>query len=103
MTSLTLSHSPTQTNPWTLILHHQQQTLQALHLLRLQCRQMPELAPKEEFARCHEQWQNQSHSFGKGNMHYMASQYTCEADYAREHDLHLELQERMRQPIYFLA
>ncbi len=41
--------------------------------------------------------------FGKGNMHYMASQSTCEANYAREHDLHLELQERMRQPIAFLA
>ncbi len=39
---------------------------------------------------------SQQDFFGKGNMHYMASQSTCEADYAREHDLHLELQERMR-------
>jgi hypothetical protein len=39
---------------------------------------------------------SQQDFFGKGNMHYMASQSTCEADYAREHDLHLELQEQMR-------
>ncbi len=39
---------------------------------------------------------SQQDFFGKGNMHYMALQSTCEADYAREHDLHIELQEQMR-------
>ena len=46
---------------------------------------------------------SQQDFYGQGNMHYMAASSICEHDYAQEHDLHLELQERMRRPIAFLA
>ena len=46
---------------------------------------------------------SQQDFYGKGNMHYMAASSLCEHKYAQEHDLHLELQERMRRPIAFLA
>ncbi len=36
-------------------------------------------------------------------MHYMASQAVCEHDYKCLHDSHLDLQDRMRHPIAFLA
>jgi hypothetical protein len=36
-------------------------------------------------------------------MHYMASQAVCEHDYNRLHDSHLDLQDRLRHPIAFLA
>jgi hypothetical protein len=41
--------------------------------------------------------------YGRGNMHYMSASSLCEHDYAAAHDSHLELQERMRRPIAFLA
>jgi hypothetical protein len=41
--------------------------------------------------------------YGKEKMHYMASQAVCEHDYDRLHDSHLDLQDRMRHPIAFLA
>jgi hypothetical protein len=41
--------------------------------------------------------------YGRGNMHYMASKPVCEHDYSADHDSHLELQERMRRSIAFLA
>jgi hypothetical protein len=41
--------------------------------------------------------------YGKEKMHYMASQAVCKHDYDRLHDSHLDLQDRMRHPIVFLA
>jgi hypothetical protein len=41
--------------------------------------------------------------YGKEKMHYMASQAVCEHNYDRLHDSHLNLQDRMRHPIAFLA
>ncbi len=40
---------------------------------------------------------------GKEKMHYTASQAVCEQDYDHLHDSHLNLQDRMRHPISFLA
>ncbi len=36
-------------------------------------------------------------------MHYMASQAMCKHNYNRLHNSHLDLQDRMRHPIAFLA
>jgi hypothetical protein len=41
--------------------------------------------------------------YGRGNMHYMSASSICEYNYSAAHDSHLELQERMRRPIAFLA
>jgi hypothetical protein len=41
--------------------------------------------------------------YGKEKMHYMASQAVCEHDYNHLHDSHLNLQDRMRHSIAFLA
>ncbi len=41
--------------------------------------------------------------YGKEKMHYMASQAVCKHDYNRLHNSHLNLQDRMRHPITFLA
>jgi hypothetical protein len=41
--------------------------------------------------------------YGRDKMHYMASQATCEHDYNRLHNRHLNLQDCMRHPIAFLT
>ncbi len=46
---------------------------------------------------------SQRNFYDCGNMHYMAAKFVCEHDYSADHDSHLELQERMRCPIAFLA
>jgi hypothetical protein len=46
---------------------------------------------------------SQKDLYGKGGMHYMAAQAITSRDYNQAHDKHLALQDRMRQPIAFLA
>jgi hypothetical protein len=46
---------------------------------------------------------SQQDFYGKEKMHYMASQAVCEHDYDRLDDSHLNLQDRMRHFIAFLA
>jgi hypothetical protein len=46
---------------------------------------------------------SQQDFYGRDKMHYMNSQTVCEHDYDRLHDSHLDLQDRMRHPITFLA
>jgi hypothetical protein len=46
---------------------------------------------------------SQQDFYGRDKMHYMASQAVCEHDYKHLHDSHLDLQDRMRHPIAFLA
>jgi hypothetical protein len=41
--------------------------------------------------------------YGREKMHYMASQAMCKHNYDCLHDIHLELQDRMRHPIMFLT
>jgi hypothetical protein len=46
---------------------------------------------------------SQQDFYGRDKMHYMASQAVCEHDYDCLHNSHLDLQDRMRHPIVFLA
>jgi hypothetical protein len=46
---------------------------------------------------------SQQDFYGKEKMHYMASQAVCKHDYNHLHDSHLNLQDRRRHPIVFLA
>jgi hypothetical protein len=46
---------------------------------------------------------SQQDFYGRDKMHYMASQAVYEHDYDCLHNSHLDLQDRMRRPIAFLA
>jgi hypothetical protein len=46
---------------------------------------------------------SQQDFYGRDKMHYMASQAVCKHDYDPLHNSHLDLQDRMRHPIVFLA
>jgi hypothetical protein len=46
---------------------------------------------------------SQQDFYGRDKMHYMASQAVCEHDHKHRHNSHLNLQDRMRHPIVFLA